>query len=104
MPPAARLGDPTTHGSPLFPGMGSMDVIIGYQPAWRTNIDMHACPAVTPAGTADGMGFVVVGSKTVLIDFQMACRQFDVVQETPGAAMGPMNPIAMGCPTVIIGG
>jgi hypothetical protein len=33
----------------------------------------------------------------------MACRQGDIVVEKPGLAMGPMNPIAMGCPTVLIG-
>jgi hypothetical protein len=34
----------------------------------------------------------------------MACRQFDIVVEKPGLALGPMNPIMMGCPTVDIGG
>jgi uncharacterized Zn-binding protein involved in type VI secretion len=33
--PAARLSDPTEHGTPLFPGTGSMDVLIGFLPAWR---------------------------------------------------------------------
>jgi hypothetical protein len=33
----------------------------------------------------------------------MACRVQDIVVEKPGAAMGPANPIAMGCPTVLIG-
>ncbi len=103
MPPAARVSDMTTHGTPLFPGIGSTDVIIGWMPAWRTNIDQHACPATSASG-ADGVGVVTVGSTTVMIDFQMACRQYDVVMEAPGAAMGPMNPIQMGCPTVIIGG
>ncbi|HEV7404002.1 MAG TPA: PAAR domain-containing protein [Chthoniobacteraceae bacterium] len=35
MPPAARLFDLTSHGTPLSPGPGSLDVIIGGLPAWR---------------------------------------------------------------------
>jgi len=36
MPPAARLADPATHvATPLAPGAGSSDVIIGFMPAWR---------------------------------------------------------------------
>ena len=33
--PAARVGDMTAHGSPLAPGPGSFNVLIGKQPAWR---------------------------------------------------------------------
>jgi hypothetical protein len=39
----------------------------------------------------------------VFINNQMACRQGDIVVEKPGLALGPMNPILMGCPTVLIG-
>ncbi len=96
--PAARVTDLTTHGSPLAPGPGSLDVIIGGLPAWRTLVDFHACPIVKGA-VPDVGGVVMMGSPTVLINFQMACRVMDIVVEIPG---GP-NPIAMGCPTVIIG-
>jgi hypothetical protein len=65
-------------------------------------IDQHACPMVNISGP-DGVGSVAVGSPTVLIDYQMACRLGDIVLEKPGLAMGPVNPIIMGCPTVIIG-
>ena len=102
MPPAARVTDPTTHGAPLSPGPGSPDVMIGGLPAWRAMIDQHACPAASVSG-ADGVGAVMMGSLTVMIDFQMACRMGDIVVEKPGLAMGPANPIIMGCPTVIIG-
>jgi uncharacterized Zn-binding protein involved in type VI secretion len=102
MPPAARVGDPTTHGAPLSPGPGSPNVLIGGMPAWRTMIDQHACPAASISG-ADGVGSVMMGSPTVLINMQMACRVGDIVIEKPGLAMGPANPIIMGCPTVIIG-
>lgn len=102
MPPAARLTDPTTHGAPLSPGPGSLNVLIGDLPAWRTVIDQHACPAVSISG-ADGVGSVLLGSPTVLINDQMACRQLDIVVEVPGLALGPVDPILMGLPTVIIG-
>ena len=57
-------------------------------------------PNVSPG---DGVGFVIVGCPTVLINTQMACRIQDIVVEKPGSAMGPVNPIAKGCPTVLIG-
>ena len=102
MPPAARVTDPTTHGAPLSPGPGSTNVMIGGMPAWRAMIDQHACPAASVSG-ADGVGSVLKGSPTVLINDQMACRQLDIVVEKPGLAMGPANPILLGCPTVMIG-
>ena len=96
--PAARITDMTSHGSPLVPGPGSMTVLIGGLPAWRTLIDFHACPIVKGL-VPDVGGVVMVGSPTVWIDFQMSCRVMDMVVEIPG---GP-NPIMMGCPTVLIG-
>ena len=100
--PAARLTDTTTHGSPLSPGTGSPNVLIGNLPAWRAIIDQHACPAVSVSG-ADGVGNVLMGSPTVLINNYMACRIGDIVVEKPGLAMGPANPIVMGDVTVLIG-
>ena len=102
MPPAARVTDSTTHGAPLSPGPGSTNVLIGNMPAWRAMIDQHACPAVSISG-ADGMGMVMMGSPTVLINNMMACRLGDIVVEIPGLAMGPANPIIMGEMTVMIG-
>jgi len=102
MPPAARITDSTTHGAPLAPGPGSPNVLIGNLPAWRALIDQHACPAVSVSG-ADGVGMVMMGSPTVLINNMMACRLGDIVVEVPGLAMGPANPIVMGEMTVMIG-
>ncbi len=96
--PAARVTDPTTHGSPLIPGIGSPNVIIGFLPAWRTIVDFHACPVVKGV-VPDVGGVIQLGSPTVFINNQMACRIGDIVVEVPG---GP-NPVAMGCPTVLIG-
>jgi uncharacterized Zn-binding protein involved in type VI secretion len=97
MPLAARVGDQTGHGTPLGPGPGSVNVLIGGMPAWRATMDFHACPLVT--GTVPHVGGVVaMGSATVLINNLPAARQGDIIVES-----GPPNTIAMGCPTVLIG-
>lgn len=178
--PAARLGDPTAHGTPLSPGPGSPNVLIGFKPAWRAvpaaagevlkaakkasdkvlgtlaqatvtaaaavppvtlpavqalevagraaalaamsgaingaaagppAADIHLCaipfaaappdmvPSPCPPGPSHGPGVVIDGSTTVMINMLPAARQGDHVLE----ALGPLDPIAMGCPTVIIG-
>ncbi len=97
-PMAARVGDPTGHGTPLAPGIGSPNVLIGGMPAWRALADFHMCPIVKGL-IPDVGGMALVGSPTVLINNMMACRVGDMIVEIPG---GP-NPIAMGCPTVHIG-
>ena len=97
MPAAARVGDMTSHGTPLAPGPGSTDVLIGGMPAWRATTDVHTCPLVTALVPHVG-GVVSVGSATVLINNLPAARQGDVIVES-----GPPNSIVMGCPTVMIG-
>jgi len=101
MPPAARLGDPTSHGTPLGPGPGSFNVIIGGKPAWRAGSDFHACPLVSgapPAVVPHVGGVVTMGSATVLINNLPAARMGDTIAES-----GPPNTIVMGDPTVLIG-
>jgi len=98
MPPAARLGDATAHGTPLSPGPGSINVLIGGMPAWRATADYHACPLTTAIVPHAG-GVVAKGSITVFINGLPAARQGDIIVEA-----GPPNSIVMGCPTVIIGG
>ncbi len=99
MPPAARVGDMTSHGTPLGPGIGSLNVLIGGQPAWRVQIDIHACPLVN--GTVPHLaGIVMAGSVTVRINQMFAARMGDTIVEGGG---GP-NTITIGCPTVQIGG
>ncbi|HSE42648.1 MAG TPA: PAAR domain-containing protein [Acidobacteriota bacterium] len=97
MPLAARVGDMTGHGTPLAPGTGSPNVLIGGMPAWRATVDMHTCPLVSGVVPHVG-GVVMMGSFTVLINNMPAARQGDLVVEA-----GPPNTIAMGCPTVQIG-
>ena len=94
---AARMGDMTAHGTPLAPGPGSANVLIGGMPAWRATSDMHTCPLVTGVVPHVG-GVVAMGSMTVLINNLPAARQGDIITES-----GPPNSIVVGCPTVIIG-
>jgi uncharacterized Zn-binding protein involved in type VI secretion len=61
--------------------------------------DIHVCTTPLPI-PPHGPGVVIDGSQTVLINNLPACRMGDTILE----ALGPPNKIAMGCPTVIIGG
>jgi uncharacterized Zn-binding protein involved in type VI secretion len=95
--PAARLGDMTSHGTPLVPGPGCPTVLIGGKPAWRAGPDFHICPLFNGLQPHVG-GVVAMGSVTVLIGGVPAARVGDIVVE----AGGP-NPIAQGAPNVLIG-
>jgi uncharacterized Zn-binding protein involved in type VI secretion len=94
--PAARIGDQTSHGTPLAPGPGSVNVLIGGMPAWRAASDFHACPLFNVLVPHVG-GVVAVGSPTVLINNLPAARQGDFVAEAPP------NAILLGEVTVLIG-
>ncbi len=95
--PAARVGDLTSHGTPLAPGPGCPTVLIAGQPAWRAGSDFHTCPLFNGLQPHVG-GTVAVGSVTVMIGGLPAARQGDIVVE----AGGP-NAISAGAPTVMIG-
>lgn len=96
--PAARLGDSTSHGTPLSPGPGSATVLIGGKPAWRVGTDTHSCPLVNPGGAPHAVGVVSAGSTTVLINGFPAVRLNDQIVES-----GPPNTILSGDTTVLIG-
>lgn len=95
--PAARMGDTTSHGTPLGPGPGSPTVLIEGRPAWRVGSDFHTCPLSDGPKPHVG-GVVAVGSATVLINSLPAARQGDQIVE-----VGPPNAIAIGATTVLIG-
>ncbi len=95
--PAARLGDSTSHGTPLSPGPGSPNVLIGGMPAWRVT-DFHSCPLFTPAPSPHVGGTVTAGSTTVFINGVPAVRMGDMILEA-----GAPNTIISGEPTVLIG-
>jgi len=95
--PAARFGDLTSHGTPLGPGPGCTTVLIGGQPAWRADSDVHVCPVVDGTHPHVG-GIVATGSATVYIGGKPAARQGDLVVEAGGA-----NAVVQGAMTVLIG-
>lgn len=97
MPPAARLGDQTGHGTVLAPGPGALTVLIAGKPAWKAAADVHVCPLSDGPKPHVG-GTVAVGSTTVFIERMPAARQGDSIVEA-----GAPNPIAVGEPTVMIG-
>lgn len=95
--PAARPTDTTAHlAVPAAPGPGAPTVLIGGLPAWRTLVDTHACAVPTPG--PHGPEKCYLGSTTVLVNSQMACRMGDILQ-----GVGPPNMFIRGCPSVIIG-
>lgn len=95
--PAARVGDTTSHGTPLSPGPGCPTVLVAGQPAWRAGSDTHACPLSDGPKPHVG-GVVAAGSATVLIGGLPAARVGDQVVEA-----GAPNAIAAGAATVLIG-
>ena len=95
--PAARFGDSTSHGTPLGPGLGSPNVMIGKKPAWRATADIHNCPLATGVVPHVG-GVVALGSVTVFINNLPAVRQGDAIVEG-----GSPNTIVSGELTVLIG-
>ena len=99
MPPAARLSDPTAHGTPLT-GAASPSVFVGGLPAWRALGDVHTCPLAVPTTppVPHVGGVVQPGSSSVLIEGLPAARMGDTIVE----ATIP-NTVVGGCPTVLIG-
>ena len=95
--PAARVGDNTSHGTPLGPGPGAPTVMIGGMPAWRATSDSHVCP-LSDGPKPHGGGVVSLGSMTVMIGGMAATRVGDMVTEA-----GPPNAIVKGASTVFIG-
>lgn len=94
---AARVGDSTSHGTPLAPGPGCATVLIGGKPAWRAGSDTHVCPLADGPKPHVG-GVVAMGSTSVMIGGLPAARMGDQVVEA-----GAPNAIAVGDPTVLIG-
>ena len=99
--PAARMGDMTAHGGSIVMGMPT--VLIAGQPAARLG-DMHGyLPSAEPEPGLPPIphvgGPITLGSATVLIGGQPAARMGDMA-----TCVGPPDTIALGAPTVLIGG
>jgi len=97
MPDAARMGDATDHGGLITEGEGS--VIIAGQPAARVGDD-HTCPASDPGPKPHKGGPILPpGAVRVIIAGSPAARVGDAA-----TCVGPLDKIASGEPSVIIGG
>lgn len=96
-PAAARVGDFTVHGTPVGPGLGSPNVLIGGMPALRSGVDMHVCGLCTPNPHLGGPA--ISSQASVFVNGFPLLRAGDAFIEAGG---GP-NPIAMGCPSVQVG-
>jgi uncharacterized Zn-binding protein involved in type VI secretion len=92
MPPAARVGDVTTHGGTVV-GPGVPTVLIGGMPA-AVATDMHVCP-LPPIVHQPTVSPFPIGSTTVLVGGKPALRVGDTC--ICGAA------VAVGAPTVVLG-
>ncbi|WP_034997003.1 PAAR domain-containing protein [Beijerinckia mobilis] len=90
--PAAKAAEEATKAAAAA-SMGSMIS------SAAGGADIHVCSTPLPI-PPHGPGVVVDGSMTVFINGLPGCRQGDTIVE----AIGPPNKIAMGCPTVFIGG
>lgn len=92
--PAAKAAEETLKASQAA-AMGSM--ISGL--ASGCGADIHICPIPLPI-PPHGPGVVINACATVMIGNLPAARQGDTILE----AIGPSDSIAVGCPTVMIGG
>jgi uncharacterized Zn-binding protein involved in type VI secretion len=91
MPPAARVGDVSTHGGVIV-GPGVPTVLIAGQPAAVAG-DLHVCPIPPPAHVPTVSPFPS-GSTSVLVNGRPLLRTTDT------CLCGAMA--AVGAPTVIV--
>lgn len=104
MTPAARLGDPTSHGGTLT--SGSPDVFVNSRPAVRVG-DAHACPMQqpippSPAPAPHVGGSVLPGAPPkVLINGRPPCVEGQVLQ--CAVPLPPPNTVAAGSSDVFYG-
>lgn len=90
--PAAKTAEETAKTTAATTMAGAIASAAG-------GADRHSCATLLPL-PPHGVGVVISGSATVLINGLPACRQGDRLLE----ALGPPNVISAGCPTVLIGG
>ena len=90
--PAAKAAEESVKAASAASMSGMISAAAG-------GADIHACTTPLPV-PPHGPGVVIDGSTTVVINNLPACRMGDTILEP----VGPPNKIAMGCPTVIIGG
>lgn len=80
IPSIATVGDMTSHGTPLFPGLGSVNISFTGKPVWRASIDFHACPLSNPPIPHIG-GMVLAINKRVLVNGFPVAQKGDIIIE-----------------------
>jgi uncharacterized Zn-binding protein involved in type VI secretion len=88
MPPAARVGDVSTHGGTIV-GPGASTVLIAGMPAAVAG-DVHVC-ALPPTGHQPTVSPFPAGSATVLICGRPAVRTTDACGCGAMAAVGALT-------------
>lgn len=100
MPLAARVSDSTAHGSPLAPGPGSLDVLIGAMPAWRA---LPSAMASAVEGISSAMNSFMTRPQMTPPD--ATASLFDISQKLiqgGAAAAGCGNPVVTGVATGMV--
>lgn len=100
MPPSARVGDLTAHGSPLTPGPGSLNVLIGAMPAWRA---LPSAMANAVEGISTSMNSFMMRPQLTPAD--ATASLFDISQKLiqgGAAAAGSGNPAVTGVATGMV--
>jgi uncharacterized Zn-binding protein involved in type VI secretion len=90
--PAAKAAEETTKATAAATMGSTISATAG-------GADIHSCTTPLPI-PPHGLGVVINGSKTVLINNLPACRMGDTIVE----AVGPPNKITNGDITVLVGG
>lgn len=100
MPPAARVTDTTSHGTPLAPGPGCLNVLIGAMPAWRA---LPSAMASAVEGISNSMNSFMMRPQMTPAD--ATASLFDISQKLiqgGAAAAGCGNPAVTGVATGMV--
>jgi uncharacterized Zn-binding protein involved in type VI secretion len=94
MKSVASAGEMTSHGTPLSPGPGSINVTGSGKRLWRIGMDFHSCPIADPRAHVGGT--ILIGSKRVMINNFPVAGQGDLVVE-----LGIVNSVITGNPKLL---
>lgn len=96
---SAAAGTPAAPAAAANLAKAAADAVAGAAALMASSgADIHACPIIKVL-IPDGPGVVITPSQTVLINGMGASRMGDVIQEATS-----VNTVALGLPTVLIGG
>ena len=75
----AAVGDMTSHGTPLSPGPGIPNILVGGRPIWRVGLDLHSCPIADPKPHVGGS--VLIGRKRIMAGNSLVTFKGDLIIE-----------------------